>query len=133
MKCKITKDTIWVSILTVLGIACFPANPLVFSGAVNTPFYLPAFIVGWVFWAGGMVLVMAPIIQFPRKGGVPRGKSFPNTTRLVTTGIYAVVRHPQYLGGIPSIFITCVLWYPHWLFGVLGAIGIAMIYLGMIE
>lgn len=133
MKGKINKETIFVSILTILAIACFPANPLVLSGAIDTPFYLPAFIIGWVIWAGGMVLVMAPIIQFPHQGGVPKGKSFTETTKVVDTGIYAVVRHPQYVGGIPSIFVTCILWYPHWLFAVLGVIGTTMIYLSIIE
>jgi len=80
-----------------------------------------------------MVLVMAPIVMFPRRGGVPRGKSFVRTTRLVSTGIYAVVRHPQYTGGIYAIFVTTLLWYPHWLFAVLGAIGITLTYLGTRE
>jgi len=80
-----------------------------------------------------MVLVMAPIILFPRRGGVPKGKSFVNTTRVVDTGIYAIVRHPQYTGGIYAIFITTFLWYPHWLFGVLGVIGILVIYMGCRE
>ena len=70
-----------------------------------------------------MVLVMAPIVMFPRRGGVPKGKSFVNTTRLVATGIYAVVRHPQYTGGICAVFLTNLLANPHWLFGVLGAAG----------
>ena len=72
---------------------------------------------------------MAPIVMFPRRGGVPKGKSFVNTTRVVSTGIYAVVRHPQYTGGIYSIFLTTLLWYPHWLFALLGAIGVILIYL----
>jgi hypothetical protein len=38
-----------------------------------------------------MVLVMSPIVMFPRRGGVPKRKSFVNTTRLVDTGIYAVI------------------------------------------
>ena len=80
-----------------------------------------------------MVLVMAPIIMFPRRGGVSKGKSFVHTTKLVDTGIYAVVRHPQYTGGIYALFLTTFLWYPHWLFGVLGVIGIAVIYLGCRE
>jgi protein-S-isoprenylcysteine O-methyltransferase Ste14 len=80
-----------------------------------------------------MVLVMAPIVMFPRRGGVPKGKSFANTTRLVDTGIYAVVRHPQYTGGIYAIFLTTFLWYPHWLFGVLGALGAAVVYMGCRE
>ena len=71
--------------------------------------------------------------MFPRRGGVPKGKSFVRTTQLVDTGIYAVVRHPQYTGGVYSIFITTLLWFPHWLFILLGAIGTAVIYVSCIE
>ena len=80
-----------------------------------------------------MVLVLAPIIMFPRHGGIPKGKSFVHTTKLVDTGIYAVVRHPQYTGGIYAIFVTTLLWYPHWLFAVLGVIGATLTYLDILE
>lgn len=39
---------------------------------------------------------LVPVIMFPRRDGVEKGKSFVYTTRLVDTGFYAVVRHPQY-------------------------------------
>ena len=71
--------------------------------------------------------------MFPPRGGVPKGKSFVNTTCLVNTGIYSFVRHPQYLGGIFAIFITTLLWYPHWLFGLLGAAGTVILYLSARE
>jgi protein-S-isoprenylcysteine O-methyltransferase Ste14 len=116
---KMTKKNIlWGILMTVLAIACFPVNPLVLTGVIEVESYLPLFIIGWVVWAVGMVLVMAPIVMFPRRGGVPKGKSYVNTTRLVDTGIYAIVRHPQYTGGLLAIFLTTLLWYPHWLFGV---------------
>jgi len=127
------KDALWTTLLAVLSIACFPANPLVLTGVIKVESYLPLFIIGWFVWAVGMVLVMAPIILFPRRGGVPKGKSFANTTRLVDTGIYAVVRHPQYTGGIFAIFLTTLLWYPHWLFGVLGVLGTVVVYLSCRE
>ena len=131
---KWTKRNIfWSTFITILGIVCFPANPLVLTGVLKTNFYPALFIVGWVVWAFGMVLVMAPIIMFPRRGGVSKGKSFVNTTRLVDTGIYSLVRHPQYLGGVFAIFITTLLWYPHWLFGLLGAVGIVVLYLSARE
>ena len=119
--------------MTILGVICFPANPLVLSGVIEVSSHLTLVIIGGVIWVFGMVLVMAPIIIFPRHGGVPRGKSFVNTTQLVDKGIYTVVRHPQYTGGVYSIFITTVLWFPHWLFLLLGAIGIAVIYMSCRE
>jgi len=126
-------NILWGTLLTILGIVCFPANPLVLTGVIEVQSYLALTIVGWVVWVFGMVLVMAPIIMFPRRGGISKGKSFVHTTQLVDTGIYAIVRHPQYTGGIYTLFLTTFLWYPHWLFGVLGVIGTAVIYLSCRE
>jgi protein-S-isoprenylcysteine O-methyltransferase Ste14 len=120
-------------LITLLAIACFPANPLVLTGVLDTYFHPALFIIGWVVWAFGFALVLAPIIMFPRRGGVQEGKSFVHTTQLVDTGIYSVIRHPQYTGGVYSIFITTLLWYPHWLFAVLGVIGTVVIYLSIKE
>ena len=117
-----------MTILTILCIACFPLNPLVLTGMLEPESYLPSTIIGWVVWAVGMVLVMMPIVMFPRRGGVPKGKSFVHTSRLVDTGVYAIVRHPQYLGGILSIFVATLLFYPHWLFAVLGIPGAVILY-----
>jgi len=122
-----------MAVLTILCIACFPVNPLVLTGLLKPGYYLPLFILGWIVWAAGMILVMMPILMFPRRGGVSKGKSFVHTTRLVDTGIYAVVRHPQYLGGILAIFVTTLLLYPHWLFAVLGVPGAVILYWGTRE
>ena len=128
MKSACRAETTLMVILTILCIACFPVNPLALTGLVNPGFYLPSFVMGWIVWAAGMVLVMAPIMMFPRRGGVPKGRSFVHTTRVVDTGIYAVVRHPQYLGGILAIFLTTPLLYPHWLFLILGIPGVVILY-----
>ena len=116
----------------ILLVLCFPLNPLVFLNVVEpNPNHINVLgYIGWVIWAFGMMLVMAPIIIFPRRGGVAKGKSFVHTNRLVDTGIYAVVRHPQYLGGILAIFVTTPLLYQHWLFVVLGIPGTILVYLG---
>lgn len=128
MKPADRKKLIWHVLVTVLGLACFPANPLVFAGIVKPGFSPVLFALGWVAWGIGFPLVLTPIIMFPKRGGVPKGRSFVRTTRLVDTGVYAIVRHPQYLGGILSIFLTTLLWYPHWLFAVLGTIGALVLY-----
>jgi protein-S-isoprenylcysteine O-methyltransferase Ste14 len=127
------KGLSWMIVLTILCIACFPLNPLTLTGLVNPGFYFTSFVLGWIVWATGMVLVMAPIVMFPRRGGVPRGKSFVHTTQLVDSGIYSIVRHPQYLGGILAIFVATPLLYPHWIFVVLGVPGIVILYLSTRE
>jgi protein-S-isoprenylcysteine O-methyltransferase Ste14 len=133
LQTKKWKNILWSTLLTILGIVCFPANPLVLAGVIEAKSYIALVILGSVVWVFGMVLVMAPIFMFPRRGGVPKGKSFVSTTRLVDTGIYAVVRHPQYTGGVYAIFVTTLLLFPHWLFGALGAIGTVVIYLSCRE
>jgi len=133
MKTKAKVKFCLLVLMTILCIACFPLNPLILTGLIEPLFYLPSFVLGWVSWVIGMVLVMAPIVMFPRRGNVPRGKSFVHTTRIVNTGIYAVVRHPQYLGGILAIFVATLLLYPHWIFTVLGIPGVALIYWGTFE
>ena len=129
---KLSKHGFLDWIAYILMILCFPLNPLVLFNVIepNPALIKPLFYLGWVAWASGMVLVMAPIIIFPRRGGVARGKAFVHTTRLVDTGIYAVVRHPQYLGGILAIFFATPLLYQHWLFIVLGIPGTMLVYLG---
>lgn len=127
------REILWTLVFTILCIVCFPANPLVLTGVLEVESYFALTVIGCIIWAFGMVLVMAPIVLFPRRGGVPKGKSFVYTTRLVDTGIYAIVRHPQYTGGIYAIFLATLLLYPHWLFAILGAIGIVFLYLSSRE
>ena len=59
---------------------------------------------------------------------MPKGRSFVYTTRLVDTGVYAIIRHPQYLGGILAIFVATPLLYPHWFFVVLAIPGVVILY-----
>ena len=56
--------------------------------------------IGWVLlWISG-IFGLLPIFTFSRKGGVPKGKAYVHTTQLVDSGIYSIVRHPQYLSGV---------------------------------
>jgi len=45
----------------------------------------------------GMIFGLLPVFEFRRKGGVGKGQSYTQTTKLVDTGIYSIVRHPQYV------------------------------------
>jgi protein-S-isoprenylcysteine O-methyltransferase Ste14 len=80
---------------------------------------------GWIFG-------MLPVFQFRKKGGVKKGKSYIHTTKLVDTGIYSIVRHPQY--------VTFILWaiagmllFQHWIVICLGIPVIPLMYLDLIK
>jgi len=60
--------------------------------------------IGWFLWGLSAIFGTIPIIYFKRKGGVNKGESYINTSKLVTSGPYAIIRHPQYLSFILIAF-----------------------------
>ena len=89
----VTAGTILMIVQIVLAIVLFNWNGS--SLVANS---------GWVIlWTAGFFGV-APIVTFRRRGGVPQGKSYMHTTKLVDTGIYAIARHPQ--NGVAWILIN---------------------------
>ena len=78
-------------------------------------------------WLVGVVLIALPIPTLRRKGQPPRGESFVSTEVLVDTGIYALVRHPLYLGWM-LMYLVVWLFNPHWIVGAMGILGAACVY-----
>lgn len=83
--------------------------------------------VGWAIWVLSLILGIAPIFILRRKGGVAKGNSYVETTRLVDTSLYAIVRHPQYLGGI-LFSMALILFAQHWLVILLGGVSMVLLY-----
>ncbi|KYK21956.1 hypothetical protein AYK24_02840 [Thermoplasmatales archaeon SG8-52-4] len=80
----------------------------------------------------GIVFGMLPTVEFRKKGGVKKGKSYIHTTKLVDTGIYSIVRHPQY--------VTFILWaiagmllFQHWIVILLSVPVIPLTYIDLIQ
>ena len=82
---------------------------------------------GWAFWLLSVYFGFAPIFIFRKLGGVARGKSYVQTTKLVDTQLYAIVRHPQYLAGI-LLNLTMFLLAQKWLVLLPGIISVWLIY-----
>lgn len=106
-------------VASILSVLAFPCNPLIICRVLEPNDIWVLRYVGWIVWIVGMTLVILPYYHLYYR----RGKG------LIDSGIYAVVRHPLYLGWILSIFTTTILLYQHWLFVIIGIIGIASIYL----
>jgi protein-S-isoprenylcysteine O-methyltransferase Ste14 len=83
---------------------------------------------GWFLLMLSAVFGWLPIITFRLKGKV-QGRSYIHTTVLVDSGVYAIVRHPQYLAGI-LIAIALPLITQHWSVVVTGLVGAAITYIG---
>ncbi|MBA7710534.1 hypothetical protein ES703_119477 [subsurface metagenome] len=104
---------------SILSVLAFPWNPLIIFKVLEPNNIKVLWYVGWIFWVVGMVFVILPYYYiYYRKVRV-----------LVDSGIYAVVRHPLYLGWILSIFVATIFLYQHWLFVIIGIPGIASVYL----
>jgi len=82
---------------------------------------------GWILLALSVVIILLAGSEFRTKGGAPKGESLVHTTTLVDSGIYAVVRHPQYLGFILFV-LALVLMSQHWLSAISGVAGSALFY-----
>ena len=113
----------------LLMIICFPVNPLVLLKIVEPQENIILSYLGTITWFIGMVFVIYPFIYFRLKGDVNKGESFVKTNKIVKSGLYSIIRHVQYTGGILAIFIATPLLYPHWIFVILGIPGILLIYI----
>jgi protein-S-isoprenylcysteine O-methyltransferase Ste14 len=80
----------------------------------------------------GIFFGWLPVVEFRKKGRVRKGRSYIHTTELVDTGIYSIVRHPQ--------FVTFILWaiagillFQHWIIIILGIPVILLTYIDLIR
>ena len=77
-------------------------------------------ILAWITFGIGCALVILSIVALRSKG----------TEAVIDSGIYAVVRHPMYLGGI-SFYVYMILWAQHWIIAILAIVGMVCVYLTM--
>ena len=80
----------------------------------------------------GIVFGWLPVTEFRKKGRVENGKSYIHTTKLVDTGIYSIIRHPQY--------VTFIMWatsgmllFQHWFIILLGIPVFPLTYIDLVK
>jgi len=86
---------------------------------------------GWILIMFSAIFGWLPIFTFRARGKI-EGRSYINTTVLVDSGVYSIVRHPQYLAGI-LLNIALPLITFHWLVTVLGILAGVITYLGTFD
>lgn len=87
---------------------------VLFMGKISEAGIIWLMYLGWFIWVLSIIFGWLPIYILRKKGNVTKGKSYVHTTKLVKTGLYSVVRHPQYTAGmlfsLALILISQDLW-----------------------
>lgn len=128
MKEKNTRVIIIEIILTVVAVGQIVLSFLLYNQKGDSTVRNIGWIVLWI----SAIFGWLPIYTFKKYGRVPEGKGYVHTTQLVDRGVYAIVRHPQYLAGI-LLAIALFLIAQHWFVGILGAISVVIYYLSAFD
>jgi len=84
--------------------------------------------VGWAIGAIGLALIVWPMFILRREGKPAEGQDWTQTSVLVDSGIYALVRHPLYLGW-SFMYVAGMAIGQHCLAVIFGILGMACVYL----
>jgi protein-S-isoprenylcysteine O-methyltransferase Ste14 len=104
---------------------------VLFMGIYNESGLRIILYIGWFIWIVSVIFGWLPIFVLKKQGGVDKGKSYVHTTSLVTSGIYSIVRHPQYTAGI-LFSLALILISQSWLILIIGAVVITLLYFDIV-
>lgn len=108
--------------------ALLTLSTIMLSEVLDKQSYGPIRYLAPVFGVIGLCLAFWPMFTLRRYGRAKPGESYMQATAVVDHGLYAVVRHPQYLGYM-CLNVTFILISPHWLIILVGSLAMMLIYL----
>ena len=113
--------------ITGIGVAILAVGQIILAIVLYDPDANTAIInTGWIVLWISAIFGWLPIYTFRRKGDV-KGRGYIHTTTLVDSGVYGIVRHPQYLAGV-LMSIAMPLITQHWAVLVFGILAIGLYY-----
>lgn len=110
-----TKESI---LMVIVGIVFFLNMLLLNFPLLNVPVMEELIIVGWMLLGIGALFVLLSVLALSRKG----------TTNVTNGGVYGVVRHPMYLGGM-VMFLSHIFFGQNWIVGISTIVGVYCCYL----
>jgi protein-S-isoprenylcysteine O-methyltransferase Ste14 len=113
--------------LIYLG-ALLTLSTMVLPVVIDTQSSAPVRYLAPIFGVSFLCLAFWPMFTLRQYGQTPPGESYMQTTIIVDRGLYAVVRHPQYLGYM-CLNLTFMLISLQWLIILVGSSAILLIYL----
>lgn len=109
------------------GAACLTVAEMILAQVVDGRFFPTLRYLAPLIGVASLGLMFWPMFILQRQGEAPPGANYMQATRLVEGGLFAVVRHPQYLGYM-GLNLTFILIAQHWLVLLLGLAAIALFY-----
>jgi len=88
--------------------------------------------IGWIILLLSVYFALAPVYAFRKKAEVPKGKSYIHTKVIVDTGVFSIVRHPQYLSML-LVALGLILIVQHWLIFILSIVSMILTYIGILK
>jgi protein-S-isoprenylcysteine O-methyltransferase Ste14 len=85
--------------------------------------YMAAEVIGWVLLAAGYFFIFFAIFTLRRRGGASKGRDFAHTTRVITNGVYGLIRHPLYFGWL-VMYLSLICFSQHWAAFLSGGVGV---------
>jgi protein-S-isoprenylcysteine O-methyltransferase Ste14 len=128
MKIK-TVGSLYFTIAAVTLIASWYLYFIIF----HDPIFPSLVIIGWVNLILGLTFIFLAIGFLRTTGRAEKGRDFTHTTTMITDGIYAIVRHPLYLGWL-LLYPAVIFLSQNWLVVILGCSGcICMVQIARLE
>ena len=128
MKIKKT-DSLYFTIAAVALVGSW----LLYFFKFHDPIFPFLIIVGWVNLILGLTFIFLAMGFLRFTGRVEKGRDFTHTTTLVTDGIFAIVRHPLYLGWL-LLYPAVIFLSQNWLVIMMGCLGsICMIQIARLD
>ena len=87
---------------------------------------------GWILLLLSVYFAIVPVYAFRKKAEVSKGKSYIHTKIIVDTGVFSVVRHPQYLSML-LVALGLILIVQHWLIFTFSVVSMILIYIGILK
>jgi len=116
---KIKKDSsLYFTIATVTLIASW----LLYFIKYHDQIFLILIIAGWVSLILGLTFIFLAMGFLRFTGRVEKGRDFTHTTTMVTNGVYAIVRHPLYLGWL-LLYPAVIFLSQNWIITIIGCLG----------
>ena len=110
-----TKDNI---LMGITGVVFFLNMLMLNIPLLNVSFIEELIIVGWILLGIGALFVLLSVLKLRRKG----------TSNVIDSGVYGVVRHPMYLGGM-VMFLSHIFFGQKWIILISTVIGVYCCYL----